>query len=105
MRRYSSSRITEGSRVNLRAEWIECADSSSAEATPFSTRTRARRAAQMLIGSKLAFSTSTGLCKRSLGISDCSPRVDLLWTQIPNLHAPVDARDRQQGHPHGSGAL
>ena len=36
--------------------------SSSVRATPFSTRTSARRAPQILIGSYDAFSTSTGVC-------------------------------------------
>jgi hypothetical protein len=62
MRRYSSKRITLGSRTALRAEWMCCVDSSSADATPFNTSTSARRAAQMLIGSKLAFKTRTGFC-------------------------------------------
>jgi len=51
IRRYSSSRITDGSRTNARAECTALLDSSSADATPFKTSTRARRAAQMLIGS------------------------------------------------------
>ena len=39
-----------------------CPFSSSVMATPFSTSTTARRAAQMLMGSYEAFSTSTGVC-------------------------------------------
>jgi hypothetical protein len=51
IRRYSSRRITDGSRTAERAEWMALMVSSSAEATPFNTRTSARRAAQILIGS------------------------------------------------------
>jgi hypothetical protein len=51
MRRYSSRRMTLGKRTELRAECTAVTDTSSADATPFSTSTRARRAAQTLIGS------------------------------------------------------
>src|ERR1700676_2408542 len=51
MRRYSSRRITEGTRMATLAAWRKWPFSSSVMATPFSTRTIARLAAQTLIGS------------------------------------------------------
>src|SRR6266404_1888072 len=60
MRRYSSRRITEGTRMVKRVECRKWPFSSSARATPLSTRTIARRAAHTLMGSYDAFSTSTG---------------------------------------------
>src|SRR5579864_3464063 len=60
MRRYSSRRMTDGSRMATRAECRKCPFSSSVMATPLSTSTRARRAAQTLIGSYDAFRTRTG---------------------------------------------
>src|SRR5579864_4716165 len=62
MRRYSSRRMTEGTRMAMRAAWRKCPFSSSVMATPFNTSTMARRAAQTLIGSYEAFRTSTGAC-------------------------------------------
>src|SRR2546423_1580962 len=62
MRRYSSRRMTEGTRMEKRAECRKWPFSSSVMATPFSTSTMARRAAHTLMGSYDAFSTSTGAC-------------------------------------------
>ena len=63
IRRYSSRRITEGRRMATRAECRKCPFSSSVIATPFNTSTIALRAAQTLMGSYEAFSTSTGACR------------------------------------------
>jgi hypothetical protein len=51
MRRYSSSRMTDGTLRQRFAEWTWDGAISSAEATPFKTSTSARLAAQILIGS------------------------------------------------------
>jgi hypothetical protein len=51
IRRYSSSRITDGTFKQRLAEWICEGATSSADATPFKIKIKARRAAQMLIGS------------------------------------------------------
>src|SRR5580698_3787278 len=62
MRRYSSRRITDGTRMASRAACSSWPLASSIMATPFSTRMMARRAAHTLIGSYDAFNTNTGAC-------------------------------------------
>src|ERR1035441_9303745 len=51
MRRYSSKRMTEGMAMRVRWAWRVRPCSSSVLAMPLSTRTKARRAPQMLMGS------------------------------------------------------
>src|SRR5580704_9551324 len=62
MCRYVSKRITDGTETDRELECTTEALLSSACATPLSIRTKARRTAVTLIGSKVAFSTSTGAC-------------------------------------------
>src|SRR5579863_9922344 len=111
MRRYSSSRITEGTRIESRAACRKCPFSSSVMATPFSTRTIARRAAQTLMGSYDAFSTSTGACITVRRTSGCGAVLSIMtarcvmWPEClcfdislcvrnsaPALLAPIQAR-------------
>src|SRR5260370_26741084 len=56
---YSVSLITEGMGMENRGAWIQFAELSSANATPFRMRTTARRAGQTLIGSNDALRTNT----------------------------------------------
>src|SRR5580704_375397 len=62
MCRYVSKRITDGTETDRELECTTEALLSSACATPLSIKTNARRTAVTLIGSKVAFSTSTGAC-------------------------------------------
>src|SRR5580698_9863417 len=58
--RYLNRRITLGTGRLILAVRMTCGDGSSTTASPLRTIVIARRAGQILIGSKLAFSTRTG---------------------------------------------
>src|ERR1035438_1104094 len=62
IRRYSSRRMTDGTRMATRAACRKCPFSSSVMAMPLSTSTMARRAAQTLIGSYEAAEAQEKVC-------------------------------------------
>src|SRR5258708_15022115 len=76
--RYASNRITEGTLCACAAECTSALCISSACATPFSINTIARRTAVTLIGSYVAFSTSTGSCIRDARRGEIK-----LWDLLP----------------------